>query len=96
MGDTNEYTLKNAIELMLHRFNIKEKLVQVHIRHSWEKLMGKTIASRTIDVAIDGKTLFVKLNSAVLRNELSFSKEKLIKILNHELGKDTIENVVIK
>jgi hypothetical protein len=40
------------------------------------------------------KTLFVKLDSSALKNELSFSKERIIKSLNDEVGEVVIDKIV--
>ena len=50
MISSNEFTLKKALELMLVQNNLKTKYDEIHIRSIWEKLMGVTIAKRTIDI----------------------------------------------
>lgn len=95
MRNTNEKSLKEVIEEMLRIQRLKKKLTEVRIRESWEKIMGPTIAMRTLDIQVKNKTLLLKINSAPLKHELSFSKEKIIKLLNDELGEKAIEEVTI-
>jgi hypothetical protein len=43
-----------------------------------------------------GKTLYVHLTSAPLREELSYGKEKILKYLNDVLGSDEIQKIVLR
>ncbi|MDX1784359.1 MAG: DciA family protein, partial [Aequorivita vladivostokensis] len=45
---------------------------------------------------LDRDTLYVQLSSSVLREELSYGKEKIVKLLNEELGKELIKKVVLR
>jgi hypothetical protein len=40
--------------------------------------------------------MYVALSSAVLREELSYGKEKIIKMINEELRKDLVTNLVLR
>ena len=47
-------------------------------------------------IILKGNTLLVSLNSAALRVELSYGKEKIIKMMNKELGSETIKKIVLR
>ncbi|MFA6924609.1 MAG: DUF721 domain-containing protein [Bacteroidales bacterium] len=96
MRSSNEFTLKEAIENMLREFKIKHKIFEIQLRDSWEKVMGKTVSTRTIELQLNNKILYIKLESAALRNELSMSKEKIINRLNEELKEEAIKSIVLK
>jgi hypothetical protein len=95
MSRGNEKILKDAIEEMLAAYKLKGKLNEVKVISSWEKIMGKAIANRTTDIYISGRKLFVKLSSAVLREELSFAREKMLKMLNDEAGEKVLDEIVL-
>lgn len=57
--------------------------------------MGKVIASRTTKVFIRNKKLYIYLDSAVLRNEMLYAKEMVIKLVNEHAGKLLVEEVII-
>jgi hypothetical protein len=86
--------LKEAIDEMLKAYKISGKVNETQIIESWEKLMGRSIASRTTDLKIRYKKLYVTLNSAPLRQELAMSKSKLIELLNKDFKEKVIEDVV--
>jgi len=90
----SESTLKNAFEEMLQTYRLKEKFSEKSLISSWERLMGKTITSRTEKLFIKDKTLFVELNSAALKHELNSSKDKILKIFEEEFGSRIIEDIV--
>ena len=67
----------------------------IAIKEAWSKLMGNGVVSYTQSVELHGKTLVVKLNSSVLREELSYGKEKIMKMMNEELGKKLISKLLL-
>ncbi len=93
---SNDQTLKEAVDSMLKAYRLDGKLQQLKLIDSWEKLMGPTVANRTVEIKIYGKKLFVILNSASLRQELFQEREKIIKLLNEEAGAAVIEEIVFQ
>jgi hypothetical protein len=68
---------------------------QISVEEAWSKLMGNGVVSYTSKVELTGKTLVVKLKSSVLREELSYGKEKIIKMMNEELGEELIAKIIL-
>ena len=93
---SNDQTIKEAVDSMLKAYRLDGKLQQLKLIDSWEKLMGPTVAHRTVEIKIYGKKLFVILNSASLRQELFQEREKIIKLLNEEVGAAVIEEIVFQ
>jgi len=93
---SNDQTLKEAVDSMLKAYRLDDKLKQVKLVDSWEKIMGPTVANRTVEIKIFDKKLFVSLNSASLRQELFQEREKIKKLLNDEAGGEVIDEVVFK
>jgi predicted nucleic acid-binding Zn ribbon protein len=92
----NEHTLKEAIEQLLKAYRLDGKLAERKLIASWEQVMGAMIAKHTTDLYIKHKQLFVTLDSAALRNELSLAKTKIVKMLNEEVGSEVITEVILK
>jgi hypothetical protein len=93
---SNDQSLKEAMEDMLKAYKLDDKLRQFKLVESWEKIMGPSVARRTEEVKFYGKKLFVKLNSASLRQELFQEREKIVKLLNEEAGAVVLEEVVFQ
>lgn len=68
----------------------------VNVRDAWKNLMGNGVNNYTTEIQLKGSTLYVALSSAVLREELSYGKDKIIKMINEELRKDLITNLVLR
>jgi predicted nucleic acid-binding Zn ribbon protein len=95
MRRTNEQPLKAAIEEFLDRFHLRDKLNQAKVIEAWEKVVGEMVARNTSQLHIRNKVLYVKVNSAALRNELLFARTKILNSLNKEVGANVIEEIVL-
>jgi len=94
MKSSNEYTLKQAIEALIDQFKIQEKLSETVVLNDWEKIVGKMIARHTKNMYIKKRILFVELDNAALRNELSYAKTKLVLAINKSLNSEAIDEIV--
>jgi predicted site-specific integrase-resolvase len=56
--------------------------------------MGPAIANSTSKIFIKNKKLYVQLNSAPLKSELSMSRAKIVEILNKDLKEELLEEVI--
>jgi predicted nucleic acid-binding Zn ribbon protein len=92
----NEHTLKEAIDQLLKAYKLDGRLAERKLIASWEPVMGAMIAKHTKDLYIKHKQLFVTLDSAALRNELSLAKTKIVKLLNDAVGSEIITEVILK
>lgn len=90
----NTIGIKKAFNEMLNDYNIDSKYKATIIKQLWLSIMGKTIASRTGNITLYNKKLKVKIESAPLKNELNMSKSKVLALLEKELGKGVIEDIV--
>lgn len=93
---TEAQPLKAVMHQLIEQYRLGGKLTEVKIASTWNEVMGRTISSRTEKVAYQNQTLYVKIDSAPLRQELNLRKEKVITLMNEVLKTDAIKNVVIK
>ena len=91
-----EVSMAEALQQFLNKSKLKTGVQAVQIEDVWEKIMGKTVAKYTDKLQIVGTTLFVSTVVAPLKNELLYQKEKIIELVNIELGEKVIKEVVIK
>jgi predicted nucleic acid-binding Zn ribbon protein len=94
MKSSNEYTLKQAIAALIDQYKIEERLSETVVINDWEKIVGKMIARHTSNLHIKKRILFVELDNAALRNELSYAKTKLILAINKSLNSEAIDDIV--
>jgi len=91
-----EISIAEALQQFLKKSKLKTGIQAMQIEDVWEKIMGKTVAKYTDKLQIVGSTLFVNTVVAPLKNELLYQKEKIIEMVNLELGEKIIKEVVVK
>ncbi|HEY0273708.1 MAG TPA: DUF721 domain-containing protein, partial [Chitinophaga sp.] len=86
----------DALRDYINKSRMKPRLTEVRIQENWEQLMGKTIARYTQHIQlIDGK-LIITSNVAPLKQELNYSKDRIIQLVNEMLGEMAVHEVIIK
>ena len=89
-------SISKVLDEILESKSLRKGIVDVRINELWYEIMGANITHYTEKIILKGNTLFVSLNSAALRVELSYGKEKIIKMMNKELGSETIKKIVLR
>jgi len=86
----------DALKEFMDKSRMKPRLTEVRIQENWEKMMGKTISRYTENIQlIDGK-LMITTTVAPLKQELNYSKDKIIKLVNEMLGEKLVREVIIR
>ena len=88
------------IEAILKEFvktnNLQAGLDKVNVREAWANLMGNGVNNYTTAIELKHETLYVQLSSSVLREELSYGNEKIVKMLNESIGKEVVKKLVLR
>jgi hypothetical protein len=89
--------LKAAIQQFIRAHRMQAKLDEVDVVKAWGTCFGLFVEkqTRSIRLQADGK-LWVKLNSGPLKEELMMAKGKMVDLLNAELGRTIIKEIVIQ
>lgn len=93
---SDEKSISDALKSFIEVNKLQNGLDKVNVRDAWKNVMGPGVNNYTTDVILKNSTLYVALSSSVLREELMYGKEKIIAILNEELRRDIITNIVLK
>lgn len=80
----------------IREMNLEDKLNEISVINSWNDLVGRTIASRTVKIYIRDKILHVHLNSSVVRNELLMLRQSIVDKLNKKAGAEVIRDIVFR
>ncbi len=92
----NNIKIGSLIKSYIKENNLENGLDNVEVKNVWYKLMKNGIANYTTDITLKNGILYIKLKSSALREELSYGKEKIIKILNEKLKKNLIKKIVLR
>lgn len=96
MRKKNDISLQEAMQDMLRELRLKSGLDENRVKMVWEKVMGKTISTYTSNIAVRKNVLYLTILSAPLKQELTYSREKIKTRLNEEMGEEYIKDVVIR
>jgi predicted nucleic acid-binding Zn ribbon protein len=96
MKRQNEQPLKETIHEMLDSFHLRERVNEFRLRQNWENIFGKTISRYTREVIVKNKKLFLTIESASLKQELSFNQPKMIERINEFIEPDFVTEIILK
>lgn len=88
--------LSDVLKDFVETNKLQGGLDKVDVRNAWEQLMGNGVNNYTTDIMLKQDTLYVRLSSSVLREELSYGKDKITSMLNESLGKDLIKKLILQ
>ena len=90
---SNQQSLGEAINELINAYRLREGLNEVRVNDQWERLMGKIIAAKTTSLSLKNAVLIVKLDSSVLRQELSYKLEEIRIAMNAALEYEAIKEI---
>ena len=93
--ENDSVALKQLMQSFIKKNNLSKGMQKIKVEEAWHKLMGKGVTSYTQSVELQKKTLIIRLTSSVLREELTYGKEKIIKMLNEEVGDEVISKLLL-
>jgi|SRR6218665_67406 len=93
---SNEAPIGDVLKQIIQVNKLQPGMDQISVKEAWENLMGNGVNTYTRNVVLKGNTLYVELASAVLREELSYGKAKIIKMINEELRREVVKEVVLR
>lgn len=93
--EKDTFSVKDLMGAFIKENNLSKGMQKLKIEEVWGELMGQGVVSYTEKIQLQNKTLVVSLNSSVLREELSYGKEKIVKMMNQELGGQVIHKLML-
>jgi predicted nucleic acid-binding Zn ribbon protein len=91
----NSQSLGEVIQQFIKRNGMQPKLDEATLVAQWEEIVGKMIARHTLDLYLKNQKLFIKFDSAALRQEMSYAKSKLIENINKTIGHTCVNEIVL-
>lgn len=94
--NNDSISITDVLKEFIQKNKLEKGLDAVDAKQAWIDLMGNGVNNYTKEVILKDGTLYVWLTSSVLREELLYGKQKIIQMLNEELGKNVIKDVVLR
>ena len=96
MRRNNNQKLGDIIKRLMKNPKLKEKLDKLEALDAWKEIIGIQLCKYIDEQKIYKGVLYVRLNSAVVRNELSYKKSDFITQINQRVGENLITDIVLK
>ena len=93
---SNEGSIGDVLKQFIEKNKLQSGMDKISVEEAWKSLMGNGVNNYTKEVVLKGTTLYVSLTSAVLREELSYGKQKIVKMINDELGKEVVKEIILR
>ncbi|TVZ55110.1 uncharacterized protein DUF721 [Lutibacter sp. Hel_I_33_5] len=93
--ENDSFSIKDLMGSFIKDNNLSKGMQKLKIEEVWAKLMGQGVVSYTTGIQLQNKTLVIKLSSSVLREELSYGKEKIVKMINEEMGSEVVNKLLL-
>lgn len=79
---------------MLHVYKLRRKFDETALIVAWPEMMGTAVANRTKDIFIRDRKLFIRLESAVIKNDLMMMRSNIIEKMNEMAGSSVIDEII--
>ncbi len=96
MRRKNVQSISDILKEYLKEKNLNQGLMENRAVQYWERMLGPSVARATRRIYMYRGTLYVELNSSVLRNELLMWKDRIIINLNNAIGEEIVLDLVLK
>ncbi|WP_075341967.1 DUF721 domain-containing protein [Tenacibaculum agarivorans] len=93
--ENESFSIKDLMGAFIKENKLEKGFQKIHVEEAWEKLMGPGVHSYTNEVKLQNGTLIVRLSSSVLREELTYGKEKIMHMMNQEMGEQVIKKIML-
>ncbi len=85
--------ISDLIPQMLEQNKLQKGMDQIYVKEAWGEVMGKGVLNYTESVSLKNQTIFVKLTSSALREELEYGKDKIVKMMDASLEHVNVKSI---
>ncbi|HPD95876.1 MAG TPA: DUF721 domain-containing protein [Tenuifilaceae bacterium] len=93
MKDHNITTLGEAIKAFVEKMKLSEPMNEASLKNDWHKITSPQIAKNTDDLRLKNSVLYIKTNSAALRQELLMQKQLLVSKINQFYNTELVKEI---
>ena len=86
MKRTKTQTIGEILNDFFKRPYVAAKVAEGRLEEYWREIVGDYVAEQTRNLKLENHILYVVVASSVVRNELFFRRDELVKLLNERAG----------
>lgn len=91
-----ETPISDILGIIIKENHLDVGIDKLDVMASWKNMLGPGVANYTLDIVFKRNILYVALSSPIVREELSYGKSKIIDLLNEDLGRDIIKDLIFR
>lgn len=96
MKRTNSESVGELVRQYLRQQGLEAPLNEYRLIQGWSHVMGPIVTRYTRDLVIRNQTLYVRLSSPAVRQELSMQRRELVTRLNAYVGAQVVCDIVFQ
>ncbi len=96
MKRTTTQSLSDLLKLCIEDLQVENRLKETDVIQSWEEVLGKMVAKYTDEINIHQGTLYVKISSPVVKNELFMMRNQICQRLNEQVNAQVVNRIIFK
>tara|TARA_B100000902_G_C26735127_1_gene633303 strand:+ start:292 stop:585 length:294 start_codon:yes stop_codon:yes gene_type:complete len=89
-------SIKSLLESFVEQDKLADGIFNIKIKEAWKNAVEKKIFDYTKEIYVKGDILFIKVSNPILKQEILYSRQKVINLINEDLGKKLIKKIVLK
>lgn len=89
-------TIGDILQIIIKETPLQSGINNVSIKQAWGDVLGPGIKNYTLDVLLRKDVLYVALSSPIVREELTYGKSEIIALLNEELKREVVRDIVFR
>ncbi len=92
----NQNHISDIIKGFLKEYELDGRIREIDLVNRWEEIVGKSINRHTLKIFLSGTTLYLTLDSSVVRQELHYNKKKLLERIAETMGEELVKDIVLR
>lgn len=88
--------LSELIKQSISANKLGDGIDKVRVKEIWKDLTGEFVTNATTDIYYDKGKLYVSINSSIIRSELLIIRSELVKRINSKLGRNFINEIIVR
>lgn len=88
--------MKEALRGAIESSGLEMKILEQNVIHGWESYAGKAVANVSAPISIENGTLWLSVQDAAWRQELSLRRDELRKRINEKLEVELIREIILR
>lgn len=96
MRKSNQQQIGTVIKKLLKNQQLEGRLQELDLLDKSKEILGEKLMKFVKEISIRDGILNIKVSSAVVRNELSYQKSKIIEKMNNQAGNEIVKEIILK